>query len=243
MSSEPPAHPPLMPSTLHEAFDADERRLRDSAPSELWTDALVDRVMDVASPVLNAAAWDGLPAAAPRGWDKRSTAALALAAIALRSTRALTLLVRSGYAPEALPHLRRLMEAAGHAHRVASDVDGTYSLQWLEGRGKALSNRKAFGGDKRDKAIWELMSGQAHASFHGHALILARVDDNRVLHHLNPARDARWDSLWLWVAARQLGRVLACVIKVHPNVEEENYLVVMGEVVQAEERIDAELAA
>lgn len=242
MSPNRPIKSPV-PPTLHEAFDEDEARLRDSASNELWTNVLMDRVMDVASPLLNAATWDGLPAGTPRGWDKQSTAALALAAIAVRSTRALTLLVRSGYAPEALPHLRRLMEAAGHAQRVASDVDGTYSLDWIEGRGKSLSNRKAFGGDPREKAFWDLMSGQAHASFRGHARILASVDNNRVAHRLNPARDARWDSVWLWMAARQLGRVLACVLKVHPDVDESDYLIIMSEVVQAEQRIDTELAA
>lgn len=108
-----------MPETLHEQYNRDERRLVATAADELWTDALVDLIVDVAWPILEGASWRGVPEDAPPRWSERSTAMLSLAAIALRATRTAALTVRAGYAAEAQSHLRRLHEAAGHAGQVA----------------------------------------------------------------------------------------------------------------------------
>ncbi len=66
---------------------------------------------------------------------------LALAAMALRATRTVALTVRAGYSAEALGGLRRLLEAAGHAQRVAEDASGQYAENWINGRGKAAKAR------------------------------------------------------------------------------------------------------
>ena len=135
---------------MHERYDADERRLLDSAASELWTDALLNAIVDVAPRIYEGASWaGGSPVDAPPRWAERSTAVLALASMALRTIRTLAMTVRSGYAPEALGDLRRLIEAAGHAQRVAEDTSGQYAENWLHGRGKAGKARAAFGSDRR----------------------------------------------------------------------------------------------
>ncbi len=126
-----------MAPTLHERYDLDERRMVVAAADELWTDHLIDLLVDVASPILEAASWHGVPENAPSRWSERSTATLSLAAMAIRSVRAIALTVRAGYAAEAQPHLRRLHEIAGHARQVALDPSGQYAENWLHGRGKA----------------------------------------------------------------------------------------------------------
>ena len=93
-------------------------------PRKLWTSPLLDLAVDAAAPILDAASWRGVPDDSPPRWSERSTAILALGAIALRGTRTVALTVRAGYSAEALSDLRRLNEAAGHAREVALDVSG-----------------------------------------------------------------------------------------------------------------------
>lgn len=230
-----------MTETLSERYERDERRLSDQARAHLWSKPLVDDVVNVAAPILNDASWEGRPPEAAPGWPDRSTAALALAAIGLRTTRVIGLIVASGYSPEALPAVRRLFEAAGHAERVARDARGDYARNWLRGQGRPASNRRAYGGAPDDQVGWDLMSGQAHANFRGYASLLADLDDrNRVIHRVSPERDATWDNVWLWLTARQLGRILACVLKVHPQIDQSDYVRIMTAVARAEERVAAE---
>jgi len=165
-----------MAESLHERYDRDERRLLDTAATELPTDNLLDAVIDVASPVIGASAWDDLPADAPPRTTERYTAAGALTAMALRAARTTALTVRAGYAAEALADVRRLFEIAGHAQRVAEDPSGQYAANWLGGRGRSSRPRVVFGEPDSDP-MWKLMSGQAHAQFDVYAGMSAKFDE------------------------------------------------------------------
>jgi len=232
-----------MPESLHERYDRDEQRLVATASTELWSDAMLDAVVDAAAHLLGAASWREVPEEAPPRWAQRSTAGLALAAMALRATRTVALTVRAGYAAEAVGGLRRLFEAAGHAQRVAEDASGEYAENWLRGHGKAGKPRVAFGPNAEDGPIWSLMSGQAHAEFAGYVNLCATLDDERrLVHSIGPSRDPFSDSIWLWLAARQLTRVLAGLLKVHPQLDDGDFLTAAGPIHAAEEQIEAEIA-
>ena len=85
-----------MAESLHERYDRDERRLLDTAGTEIPTDDLLDAVIDVASPIIAASAWESLPDDAPPRTTERYTAAGALTAMALRTARTTALTVRAG---------------------------------------------------------------------------------------------------------------------------------------------------
>lgn len=231
-----------MAESLHERYDTDERRLVQTARDELWTSEVLDAAVDIAAPILAASAWDGLPADAPPRTAERYTAASALAAMALRATRTVSLTVRAGYGVDALAGVRRLFETAGQAQRVAEDPTGQYAENWLQGRGQADKPRTAFGDPEHDP-LWKMMSGQAHAQFDVHAHLSATLSGRRLIHSVGPRRDAFWDNGLLWLAARQLIRVLACLLKVHPEIDQANFLLAAERVVHAEDRLAAELAA
>jgi|SRR5215218_999660 len=225
----------------HERYDVDERRLVANASEALWTDGLIDIVIDSAMPILDGAQWNGVPEGAPPRWSERSTAILALAAMALRNTRTAALTVRAGYGPEARADLRRLREAAGHANEVASDESGQYAENWLHGRGKAGKPRAAFGSESKD--LWKLLSGHAHAEFRDYAHASADLDDGRrIVHHVGPRRDLLWDNVTLWLTARTLTSVLASVLKVHSRLDQDNFLRMATAVVAGEQRLERELA-
>lgn len=231
-----------MPESMHERYDRDERRLVATAAEELWTDDLLDAITDVAAPILQASTWDGLPDDAPIRTSERYTASGALVAMALRASRIAALAIRAGYAAEALASIRRLIEAAGHAQRVADDHSGQYAENWIHGRGKADKPRVAFG-DPEDDQMWRLMSGQAHAQFDVHAHLSATLQDKRLVHSVGPHRDPFWDSVWLWFVARHLTRTLAGLLKVHPHIDQADFLKTAARLVEAEERILAEIAS
>jgi hypothetical protein len=230
-----------MGESMHQRYDRDERRLVEKAGQDLWTSELVDSVVDVAAPILEASAWHRLPASSPPRTGDRFTASAALAAIALRVTRTIALTVRAGYGVDALGGVRRLFEAAGHAERVAEDESGQYAENWLSGRGQADRPRTAFGDPEHDR-LWKLMSGQAHARFDVHAHLSAQLDGGRLVHFVGPQRDAFWDNGLLWLTARQLTRVLACVLKVRPEIDQADFLATADRVLSTEERLAAELA-
>lgn len=225
---------------MHAVYDRDERQLLDTAADELWTDHLLDAMVDVSAPILEASAWDGLPDDAPPRTAERLTAAAALASMALRTTRVTAMTVRAGYAAEALGSLRRLFEITGHARRVVDDASGQYAENWLRGRGKADRPRVAFGASE-DEATWKLMSGQAHAEFAAYANHSAALEGRRIVHYVGPRRDAFWDSIWLWVVARQLTSALAGLLKVHDHIDQADFLAAATALVNAEARIENEL--
>ena len=64
----------------------------------------------------------------------------------------------------------------------------------------------------------------------------------RLVHQVGPQRDPLRDSIWLWYAARQLVRVLAGLLKVHPHIDQTDFLAVAERVVAAEEALVTEIA-
>jgi len=53
--------------------------------------------------------------------------------------------------------------------------------------------------------------------------------------------DSYWDSLWLWIVARQRTRALAALLQVHPDIDQTDFLAAAAELVEAEKRIEDEL--
>lgn len=230
--------------TDHERYDRDERRLLETASDELWSDCLVDGVVDVAAEVLEGASWSGVSESAAPRTAERLTATLALGAMGVRTTRTAALTIRAGYAPEALADVRVLMETAGHARRVLDDASGQYAENWLRGRGRADSPRVAFGPDPDDAPVWKLMSDLSHAVFAGHVDAFATLDEERrIIHCVGPSRDPVMDSLWLWVIARRFAQLLACVLKVHPHIDDAGFLAAAAPIFAAEARVNAEIAS
>jgi len=233
-----------MPESMHQRYDRDERRMVATASEELWTDGLVDALVDEAAPILEGAEWYGAPEEAPPRWSARSTAILSLAALALRASRAVALVVRAGYAPEAHAPYRRLQEAAGHASKVAFDASGQYAENWIHGRGQAGKPRAAFSAASEDDPLWGLMSGQAHASFEHYAGLSATLsEDGRLIHFLGPRRDPIWDNVFLWLVAHRLRTVLEAVLKIHSHVDQGSFLTAAQQVENAHDRLGAELMA
>jgi hypothetical protein len=230
-----------MPESMHERYDRDERRLIDTAATEIATSDLLDAVIDVASPIIAASAWSALPDDVAPRTAERYTAAGALTAMALRATRTTALTVRAGYAAEALADVRRLIEIAGHAQRVADDTSGDYAANWLDRHGRAARPRVAFGEPDADP-MWKLMSGQAHAQFDVYAGMSTTFDEGRLVHQVGPRRNPLWDSIWLWYATRQLVRALASLLKVHPHIDQADFLAVGERVVAAETRLETAIA-
>lgn len=221
---------------MHQRFDRDERRLLDTAATEIPTGELLDALIDITPPILAASEWNSLPTDAPPRTTERYTAASALTAMALRATRVTALTVRAGYAAEALAGVRRLFEIAGHAQRVAEDASGQYAENWLTHHGQAARPRTAFGAPDSDP-LWRLMSGQAHAQFDVYARMSASFNEGRLVHQIAPQRDSQWDRIWLLCTARQLVRVLAGLLKVHPEIEQTDFLTVAERVVAAEDAL------
>jgi hypothetical protein len=212
-------------SLYFEHYDADERRLVDSARDELWSVPLVDEAVDAALDLLTRMGWAEVPPGSGRGWERRSTALLALSSLSLRAMRVVALAVRAGYAPEAFASVRRLQEAAGHAVSVARDETGQYASNWLAGRGKAASPRAAFGTSPEENEVWRLMSNLSHASFAEFTRLASEVDgDQRLVHRVGPHRSPGFDNVVLWLSGRQLVRTLAAVHIVRPDLDQQRVL-------------------
>jgi hypothetical protein len=64
-----------------------------------------------------------------------------------------------------------------------------------------------------------------------------KLDGARLIHTIAPMRREVWDDIALWLAARHLIRVLAAVLKVHPEVDQANFLIVAARVIEAETRL------
>jgi len=121
----------------------------------------------------------------------RKEALLPLAALSIRTSRALILLVRNGWDAEAHGLKRRLTECRLRAQHVEDDASGEAARQWLGGRGKkadALAARY----DARDP--WAIFSSGSHADVRSLRLTMAPppwidigVADRAVL--LTPHRD------------------------------------------------------
>lgn len=230
--------------SLHDKYDRDERRLLDSAKTDLWADSLFDGIVDVAEEVFGSLDWKGVPAGAPAAWSNRSTAMLALGATGLRACRAAALQVRAGYGAEGFATLRRLVEAAGHAVNVAADDTGQYAANWLARRGDASSPRKAFGNEPEQQDMWKSMSGLVHVNFANFTNMASEFDDGgRLLHRVHPHRETTWDNAMLWYAGRQLARLLAAGLMLRPEASQERFLEAAGALAATEDRLAVELEA
>jgi hypothetical protein len=93
------------------------------------------------------------------------SAVLNLSVIALRSARAVGVLVCSGYEPEAQSSKRRLSEAHARLQAVTKDRSGQHAQRWLEGKGPSTPRKLA--GQYGDLEIFDLFSEATHASFLG----------------------------------------------------------------------------
>ncbi len=98
---------------FHVLCAGDERMLLESADGELADVACLDRAGGELFRVAQAAKAAGPPAGAPAGWGASSNGVLAAAALALRTGRAIGLLVPSGYGVEAAGLVRRFAKSAG----------------------------------------------------------------------------------------------------------------------------------
>ena len=88
------------------------------------------------------------------------------------------------------------------------------------------------------------MSGHSHAEFENYANLSASLDgERRLLHRIGPARDQAWDNIALWLTARQLTTVLACVLTVHPHIDHADFLAAAEQIVAGEDRLANELEA
>jgi len=226
----------------HERYDNDERRLLESANDELWAGPLLDAMVAVAPEILGALSWHGVPDDAPSGWESRMSAMLALGAIALRATRTVAIVVRAGYGAEGFGNLRRVVEAAGHAVKVAEDESGQYATNWLARRGNARSPRRAFGTEAEQRDVWNAMSGLVHANFADFANMSSEIDsDGRLLHRVGPRRVVAMDNATLWLAGRHLCRVLAAAVTIRPETPQAAFLEAATRLDQSEERAAAEI--
>jgi hypothetical protein len=109
-----------------------------------------------------------------------------LGAMAFRSARGVAILVGAGYASEAWPQARRLMEIAARVEKIDADPSGDRAKAWLEGMGERGS--KLLGQD-----VWSFFSPGSHAD--GKHLPYMSIKDARGHRvYLFPDRD-RTDEL------------------------------------------------
>jgi len=113
----------------------EEARLCGSAYDELPLLSLADDVTDALLAVLRQAAFDPPNEDPPSAAYCRHQALFYIGLLTLRALRCESLLIRSGYEPEALVFKRVLSEASGRAVKVAEDSSGEYARAWLRGEG------------------------------------------------------------------------------------------------------------
>lgn len=214
-----------MSEIFHELCGDVERMLLESAADDLPEVAVLDRAGDELFRLAQEAKTTGPPAGAPAGWGASSNGVLAAAAMALRTGRAIGLLVRSGYGVEAAGLARRLGEIAQHAAGCAQDPTGTYARNWGEGAGKAGKPSSAYmqgvadPDGVRDK--WGVLSQMEHANLSPYLNFMCALDERgEIAHPVAPARHEAVDALVLSSAAWDLARTAAAVCKAHPRLDD-----------------------
>ena len=219
----------VMPELFHVLCAGDERMLLKSAEDELPDVALLDRAGDELFRVSQAAKEAGPPAGAPAGWGASSNGVLAAAAMALRTGRAIGLLVRSGYGVEAAGLVRRLGEITQRAASCAEDPTGTYARDWGEGGGRTEKPARAYvrgvtdPGSVRDK--WGFLSQLEHANLTPYLSFTCSYDQRgEIFHPVAPARHEAADALILSSAAWDLARIAAAVCKAHLHIDDRPIL-------------------
>ncbi len=211
--------------TFHALCMNAESALINTAENELPELALLDRAGTELFRVAQEAKAGGPPAGAPAGWGASSNGVLAAAAMALRTGRAIGLLVRSGYAVEAAGLVRRLGEITQHAAGCARDPAGTYARNWGDGAGKAGKPSSAYMQGVTDPAPvrdkWGFLSQMDHANLRPYLNFMCSHDERgEIVHPVAPARHEAVDALVLSSAAWDLGRTAGAVCKAHPHLED-----------------------
>lgn len=214
-----------VPETFDALCASDEKLLFDSAERELADAALLDQAGDELFRLAQAAKAAGAPADAPDGWSASSNGVLAAAAMALRTGRAIRLLVRSGYGVEAAGLVRRLGEITQRAAGCAEDSTGRYARTWGEGGGATEKPAKAYVRGVADSTAtrdkWGFLSQMEHANLRPYLNLMCSTDERGdIVHPVAPARHEAADALVLSSAAWDLVRAAAAVCKAHSHVDE-----------------------
>lgn len=241
-----------MPDRFHARCERDEVALRDRATHELPDRTFLDRAADELFRLAQEAKSAGPPEGAPPGWGVASNGVLVAAAMALRTGRAIGLLVGSGYAYEAAGLVRRLGEITQHAASCAQDPSGDYARRWGAGAGAAGKASSAYVRGVSDPASirekWLWLSNMEHATAGPYlSLMCAHDEHGEVVHPVAPARHAAADTQALSSAAWDLGRTAAAICKAHPHVDDGPTLALAREMqlqqAASEDRVNAWVAA
>lgn len=218
-----------MPQNFHVLCEGEERMLADSAEDTLPAIAFLDRAGDELFRVAQEAKTDDPTADAPAGPAASSNGVLAAAAMALRTGRAIGLLVRCGYGVEAAGLVRRLGEITQHAVSCAQDATGTYAWNWGKGAGKGAKPSSAYMQGIADvdsiREKWNVLSQMEHANLAPYLnLMCSKNEHGEFDHPVAPARHEVADAQALSSAAWDLARTAAAVCKAHPHLDDASTL-------------------
>jgi hypothetical protein len=213
-----------MPEIFHKVCAGDEAMLLESAAEDLRDVPFLDRAEDELFRLAQEAKRGVPPTGAPPGWGFSSKGVLAAAAMALRTARAIGLLVRGGYGFEAAGLVRRLGEITQHAAGCAQDPTGTYARNWGEGAAKARKPASAYlQGVMKPDAVrdkWGFLSQMEHANLVPYLNFMCSRDERgEMVHPVAPVRHAAADTLVLSSAAWDVARTAAAVCKAHPHLD------------------------
>jgi hypothetical protein len=233
---------------FHELCAGDERMLLDSAADDVADVAFLDRAGDELFRVAQEAKTTGPPAGAQAGWRASSNGVLAAVAMALRTGRAIGLLVRSGYGVEAAGLVRRLGEITQHAAGCAQDPTGTYARNWGDGAGKAGKPSSAYmQGVAEPDAVrdkWGFLSQMEHANLRPYLNLMCSHDERgEIMYPVAPARHEAADALVLSSTAWDLARTAAAVCKAHPQLDDGPTLALAEELRRRQADTDARIDA
>ncbi len=200
--------------------EREEQTLRESAADQLPDGVLLARAGDELFRVTQEARSARLPQGAPAGWTASSNGALVTAGMALRTGRAVALLVRSGYGFEAAGLVRRLGEITQHAAGCAQDPSGTYAENWGTGAGTAGTASKAYVKGVADlepvREKWGFLSQMEHATAVPYLNFVCPLPEHgEIVHLVGPGHHEAVDGLMLSSAAWDLARTAAAVCLAH----------------------------
>lgn len=214
-----------MPECFSARCERREAVLRDRAADELTDWAFLARAADALFALAQEAKTAGPPDGAPPGWGASSNGVLVASAMALRTGRAIALLVGSGYGYEAAGLVRRLGEITQHAASCARDPTGDYARRWGAGAGAAGKPSSAYMQGVTDpesiRFKWGWLSDMEHANAGPYlSLMCAHNERGEEVHPVAPARHEAADTQALSSAAWDLGRTAAAVCRAHPQLDD-----------------------
>ena len=237
-----------MPESFHARCEGREAILRDRVADELPDRSLLDRAADELFRLAQEAKAAGPPDGAPEGWGVASNGVLVAAAMALRTGRAVGLLVASGYGYEAAGLVRRLGEITQRAAGCAQDPTGDYARRWGAGAGALGKPSSAYMRGVSDPASirekWGLLSDMEHATAGPYVSLMCALDeDGEVVHPVAPSRHEAADTQALTSAAWDLARTAAAICRAHPHVDEGPILELAAEMESQRAAGEARIAA